>query len=140
MLKKRIYLSCEHKHIKKVMELLGEDSSIEIEGHDGPPRIAFDSQQADNIKHTLAEKIKRTDTTLCIIGNDTYKSPWIDWELNESEKQGKPIIAMALKGITKIYFPKHLDDKDSEVYEWDPGFLSAIINNTQKEIRKYNVA
>jgi len=47
------------------------------------------------------EKIKKSDVFLCLIGEHTYKSEWVAWEIEKAKELNKKILAVK---IEKHYF------------------------------------
>ena len=132
MAKRRVFLSFDSDDINQIrgLRLLATNPNFDLEFYDESLRTPVDSQEADYIKRVIREKIKRAGVTLCLVGQNTYKSNWVSWELEESEKQDNSIVAMALKGIGNMIFPKYLKDSNIIVYKWDPNYLVTLINNT----------
>lgn len=131
MNKRRVFLSFDSDDIQQIrgLRLLAANPNYDLEFYDESLKVPIDSQQAEYIKGVIREKIKRASVTLCLVGQNTYKSSWVDWELSESGKQGNSIVAMMLKGIEKAIFPKYLKDNRITVYIWSPDYLVTLIKN-----------
>lgn len=127
---RKVFLSCKDEDMKIVRQLgLLEKDPHQIELCDEVLNIPFNSNKAKYIRSNIREKIRKSDFTVCIVGNNTYKCRWVNWILHESEKQGTAIIAMALKGSNKAYFPSFIDLNNTNVYEWDHTYLNYLIEN-----------
>lgn len=135
MNKKKVFLSFEINDLQKIQKsgILEATSKHEFELHGETLGMPPDNDQSEDLKNNLRKKIKNTDMTLCLVGNNTHKCGWVNWQLVESAKQGKPVVAMALKGITRAYFPKYLDGKNTTVYEWDFKFLNHLLETPEKQ-------
>jgi len=127
--KKRVFLSfiAEDKNRVQGLRLLASNPNFDIEFYDESVRSPINSTNADYIKQCIREKIARTTVTVCLISEDTHKSNWVDWELEESDKKGKTIIVMALKGVNRAILPKLIKDKGLTFYPWDPAKLARLI-------------
>jgi hypothetical protein len=67
-----------------------------------------------------------------LIGDDTNKSAWVDWEIKtfhemkkkvSGENTWKRICGMTLKGSERAITPVALRDKSTKVLPWDPEAL-----------------
>ena len=130
MIKRRVFLSFDSDDVKQVrgLRLMAANPNFDVEFYDKSLRIPVNSLDAVYIKSVIREKIKRSSVTLCLVGESTYKSEWVDWELNESEKQENSIVAMTLKGIESVTFPRYLKNNKITVYEWNHDYLKTLIN------------
>jgi len=135
MAKARVFLSFDSDDLPQIrgLRVLAANPNYDLEFYDESLKEPIESQRAEYIKQVIREKIKRASITLCLVGSNTYKSKWVDWELRESEKQGNKIIAMALKGIERVIFPSFLKEKSITVWKWDPEYLQTLINNASRK-------
>ncbi len=126
---KRVFLSFLGEDKQKVdgLRLLSANPNYDLEFYDESVRSPFDSQDAEYIKRKIREKIARTSVTVCLISEQTHPSPWVNWELEESEAKGNAIIAMALKGVDRAVLPKLIADKHLIFHAWDPEKLNDLI-------------
>lgn len=129
MANKRAFLSfkMEDKNQVQGLRLLAATPLYDLEFYDESVRSAINSENADYIKRVIREKIIRTSVTVCLIGTNTHKSAWVDWELQESDSQGNTIITMALKGIDRATLPTLIKNKKLTFYPWDPANLAKLI-------------
>lgn len=130
MAKRRVFLSFDSEDLNQVrgLRLMAANPNFDVEFYDESLKIPVNSFDAIYIKNVIREKIRRSSVTLCLVGENTYRSDWVDWELKESEKQGNSIVAMALKGIESVNIPKYLEENNITVYKWDHIFLTNLIN------------
>ena len=61
--------------------------------------IAADSADAKAIQDELKRQIASADVTLCLVGQLTGESPWIDWELAESKRCGNALVGVTLNEL-----------------------------------------
>jgi len=109
------------------LRLLAKNPNYDLEFYDESVHAAIDSRDAEYVKRRIREKIGRTSVTVCLISERTYTSKWVDWELEESERKGNSIVAMALKGVTEAVLPKLIKEKGLAFYAWDPEHLNRLI-------------
>ena len=93
-----------------------------------PPSDARSKPVRDAIK----KKFERASKLVVLIGDDTHKSAWVDWEINtfytmkeelSGENTWKRIRGMKLKGSDKAAVPSPLGGRSTKVLEWDPETL-----------------
>ncbi len=127
--KRRVFLSFigEDKERVAGLRLLIANPNYELEFYDESVRAAIDSRDADYVKRRIREKITRTSVTVCLVSESTHTSKWVDWELEESDKKGNAIIAMALKGVERAVLPKLIKEKNLPFRAWDPERLNKLI-------------
>jgi hypothetical protein len=128
--RKRVFLSfrAEDKNRVQGLRLLAQTPKFDFEFYDESVREAIDSRNADYIKSKIKEKISRTSVTVCLVSEDTHKSEWVNWEIEESLKKGNNVIVMALKGVDRAILPKVVAQAKLKFWNWDPDYLSKLIN------------
>jgi hypothetical protein len=93
-----------------------------------PPSDARSKPVRDAIK----KKFERASKLVVLIGDDTHKSDWVDWEINtfytmkedlSGDKTWKRIRGMKLKGSDRASVPGPLGGRSTKVLEWDPETL-----------------
>jgi len=129
--KKRVFMSFIEEDKQRVwgLRLLAANPNFDLEFYDESLRTPIDSLDAAYIKAKIRAKIDRSSVTVCLISEQTYASRWVDWELDETDRQRKPIIAMALKGVTQATLPALIKQKGLTFYGWDPDNLNTLIRN-----------
>jgi len=127
--KKRVFFSFIEEDKERVngLRLLAANPNYDLEFYDESLRVAIDSKDADYVKRKLREKLNRTSVTVCLISEETYKSRWVDWELEESKGKGNKIIAMALKGVREAVLPTVIRQGGLAFHGWDPALLNRLI-------------
>lgn len=126
---KRVFLSYSYEDIQQVrgLKLLLANPNYDLDFYDESLGTAVDSQDANYIKSVIGDKIRRSSVTVCLIGNDTYKSKWVNWELQKSVEEGNKLIAMALKGIDNATLPALIKEKQLTFHAWNPAVLGNLI-------------
>lgn len=128
--KKRVFLSFASEDLDHVrgLRLLNDNPDFDLEFYDESIKDAIDSENAEYIKRTIKEQIKRSSVTVCLISETTHNSDWVDWELETSEEEGNKIIAMAVKGVDEAILPKLIRERKITFWAWDPNKLAELIN------------
>ena len=132
-----VFISFSEKDLKIVNLLRGqaknEHSSLEFD--DYSLHEPFDSQKADYIKQGIKKRIKMASVTLVYLTKNSAKSRWVDWEIQESIKQGKGIIGVYQGEKPKI-FPGSFDKKNFKITEWKQKTLTKLIEEISKNDKK----
>ncbi|WP_447406621.1 TIR domain-containing protein [Staphylococcus aureus] len=71
----------------KFFDVKFEDTSI---------GISINSTNAYYIKRKIKEKIESSNKVICIIGENTHSSEWVNWELVTAHNLNKPIVAIKI--------------------------------------------
>ena len=72
---------------KNFFDVKFEDTSI---------GISINSTNAYYIKRKIKEKIESSNKVICIIGENTHSSEWVNWELVTAHNLNKPIVAIKI--------------------------------------------
>lgn len=71
------------------------------------------------IKRLLRMKMSWASTVLVLIGKDTHKRPWVDWEIRKANELGKRIVGVYARGATEADAPTALNDYESARVNWN---------------------
>ena len=119
---RRIFISYQHGDIKQAQgfNLLRWNPNVDFEFVGRYLFGTINSENESYIRSKIREQMKGTSCTVVLIGKNTYKSEWVEWEIQESISQGKAIIGIFLPDCENEKVPKALLDNDCTVIEWDP--------------------
>ncbi|MDP2928176.1 MAG: TIR domain-containing protein [Candidatus Omnitrophota bacterium] len=133
---KRVFLSFADEDTLKVKNLMPLLSSPEydLDFYEGPLDIDIDAQGADVIKRAIGEKIVKCSIVVCLIGENTHNSKWVDSQLEKNRNKGNRIIAMALKGTQDAVLPAVIREENLTFYPWDPPRLKKLIAEDTKKL------
>jgi MTH538 TIR-like domain (DUF1863) len=88
--------------------------------------------QSKPVRDAIKTKFGRASKLVVLIGDVTYKSDWVEWEVRtfysikeemSGKKTWKRIRGMKLKGSNSATIPAALGDRSTEVLTWDPEAL-----------------
>jgi hypothetical protein len=129
---KRVFLSFAYEDIGQVrgLRLLAANPKFELEFFDESVKQTINSTNEAYVRGVIRDKINRTSVTVCLISKTTHTSRWVDWELEESDKKGNSIIAMALKGIDSATLPTLIKTKGLTFHTWNPEYLGTLIDGS----------
>jgi hypothetical protein len=127
---RRVFISfkAEDEGSVKGLRLLAKNPNYDLEFFDESVRVPINSVQAPYIRSRIREKISRSGVVLCLVNTDTYTSKWVSWELETAIELKKPIVTMAVKGVTRATLPEPIRNKGVRFYSWDTGDLGPYLN------------
>jgi len=88
------------------------------------------------IRQDITKRFEQCAKLVVLIGTETYKNPWVEWEINcffkmkEALSPGnawKRIRGMFLEGCDKATAPKALECRSTKRLSWDPEELEKWI-------------
>lgn len=97
MAKKTVFISFDYDndaHYKNLLLAWDKHNDFDFGFYDGSLRDAIDSTNAAYIKSKIKPKILAAGRLLCIVGEKTSKSKWIDWEIDVAKDNSKKLIGV----------------------------------------------
>jgi hypothetical protein len=92
-----------------------EDSALNF--NDWSLRAPFDSERADYIRKGILERIRQSSVTLVYVSDQTAKSKWVNWEVEESLKLGKKVVGIH-GGALPLKLPPAIEKHGIRVIPW----------------------
>lgn len=99
MVEKRIFISFyadEDKHYKNLLLAWDKNKIFDFSFYDDSLKDAINSSNADYIKSKIKPLITGATHLLCIIGEKTHKSDWVEWEINTAIANKKKLIGVKI--------------------------------------------
>ena len=100
MATKRIFVSYDYdndRHYKNLLVAWDKNKEFDFNFYDGSVTVAIDSKDADYIKSQIKPKIDASTHLLCIVGKNTHKSNWVDWEIKTAISLKKKLIGVKIE-------------------------------------------
>lgn len=85
----------------------------------------------ETIRRLLRMKISWAGTVVVLIGKNTHSRPWVSWEIEQANKQGKRIVGVYIQGGTEADKPAALEKYASAIVGWDTKCIMAAIDGTE---------
>jgi hypothetical protein len=135
----RIFLSFSEDDTARLKALLEDlvHPDYELDFYAGPFPEDFESEEARQVKKELGEKIVKSNFTLCLIGENTHKSKWVNCMLEKSRNKGNRIIAMAFKKVESAILPEVIRQENLKFYPWHPEKLVQLIGEGDSNTTGY---
>ncbi len=133
--KHNVFISFAMEDNKEVNLLRGQakndDSSLEF--NDYSVKEAFDSKNAEYIKRGIREKIKQCSVTLVYVSNETGNSKWVDWEIRESIRLGKGVVAMYQGDTKPTNLPPAIKEFNVKLVPWNHEAITSAVHKAAKK-------
>lgn len=134
--RKHVFISHHHRDdsgVDKLTALLkGRDIDLRnssIRALKPENRARFEKKQVsdETIKRWLRRKVSWATTVVVLIGEQTHSRQWVDWEIQEAYRQGKPIIGVYERGGLDAQKPAGLDKYSCTTVAWNADSIIAAI-------------
>ena len=73
----------------------------------------------ETIRRLLRMKISWAGAILVLIGKETAMRKWVNWEIDEANKQGKRIVGVYVRGGTEADIPASFEKYGSALVAWN---------------------
>ncbi len=108
---------------------MAQNPNIEIEFYETSlktPINSINSKDGAYLRQTLKQKIGRASVLVCLIGNATASSEWVEWGILTAKELGKGLCGVRLKD-SQGRTPQVLRAVGAPVADWDMGQIVAAI-------------
>ena len=130
-----VFISFVSEDINDVNLLRGQakKESSDIEFNDWSLREPFDSKRAEYIKRGIKDRIERSSVILVYVSEHTAGSKWVDWEIRESVRTGKGVIAVHKGESPPQKVPSALKELKIPIIPWTQKGMAAAIEKASKK-------
>ena len=130
-----VFISFVNEDINDVNLLRGQakNESSDIEFNDWSLREPFDSKKAEYIKRGIKDRIERSSVTLIYVSEHTADSKWVDWEIRESVRMGKGVIAVHKGESPPQKVPNAIKELKVPIIPWTQKGMAAAIEKASKK-------
>ncbi len=126
----RSFLSFVEEDLNLVNLFRGQaiNENNDLEFADYSIKEPFDNSNTNYIGRGILNQIKMSHITICLYGQSTYTSKWVEWELKKTLELRKPIMGVCLYSDGRVqYYPAIL--KNQLRIAWN---ISEIVNNMRQ--------
>jgi hypothetical protein len=119
---KRVFLSFSHEDLDLVNLFRGQakNRNSDLEFFDWSVKDPYESTNAVYIRSKIRERIRAAAVTVCLIGDETHGSKWVDWEIRASHEEYNDLIGIRLHSSAwRDVTPDALSELGAVVYDWD---------------------
>jgi len=89
----------------------------------------------ETIRRLLRMKISWAGAVVVLIGKDTHARPWVNWEIEQANKQGKRIIGVYIRGGTEADVPPALEKYASAIVGWNTDNIIDAIDGKRNDFQ-----
>jgi len=124
---KNVFISHHHKDDKAVTDfanlLAGKDYIVRNSSIRAKPRNTerLDKKMVsdETIRRLLRMKMFWAGTVVVLVGSDTHSRDWVNWEIEEAERQGKRILGVFMHGAKDSDIPESLEKFGDGLVGWN---------------------
>jgi len=118
--KRCVFISFAGEDLHAVNLLRGQakNENSDLEFIDRSLQEPFDSTQAEYIRRGIRERIRQSSVTVCYLTEHSASSKWVDWEIRESRKLGKGIVALYQGDNPPSVLPKAITELKIKPTPW----------------------
>ena len=133
-IKRNVFISFawEDRNEVNLLRAQAKNENSNLEFNDFSLRKPFNSKDADYIKRGIRERIRQSSVTVVYISGKTADSEWVDWEIRESLKMGKGVLAMHKGDTPPKRLPKAIIENNIEVLPWNQQRINDAIQEQAK--------
>ena len=127
--RRNVFISFAYEDIGPVNLLRGQakNDNIPIEFNDWSVSEPFNSERAAYIKQKISDRIAQCSVTVVFLSGATPKSSWVEWEIEESIRQGKHVIGVYPQGSEPTIRPDAINSHGIKCVPWPE--LAATISS-----------
>jgi len=127
--RKNIFISFAYEDIEDVnlLRAQAKNEKSPIEFNDWSVSEPIDSERAPYIKQKIRDRIAQSSVTVVYLSTNTSKSRWVEWEIDESIRQGKTVIGVFPGSSCPAGLPKAIKQYNITCVPW--GKLADTISN-----------
>ena len=124
---KNVFISHHHKDDKSVTDftnlLAGKDynirnSSIRVKDKN-KDRLEKNQIPRKTLERLISMKMRWAGTVVVLVGSDTHSRDWVNWEIEEAERQGKRILGVFMHGAKDSDIPEALEKFGDGLVGWN---------------------
>jgi len=90
----------------------------------------------ETIRRLLRMKISWAGTVVVLIGKNTHSRPWVDWEIEQANRQGKRIVGIYVQDGTEADIPSNLEKYATDIVAWNTKSMMTAIDGTAISFQK----
>lgn len=129
--RRNVFISFSNDDMDEINLMRGQakNEGLELEFSDHSVKKAYNSEQDEYIKRRIRDRIERASVTLVYLSASSMKSDWVKWEVEQSKKMGKGILAVYKGDQPPANIPNHIKDSVSSVVQWNHASMAKAIED-----------
>lgn len=134
--RRKVFISFrfEDKTLVEYLRGQAKNTNSDLDFIDMSLQVPFNSENAEYIKQGIRARINQSSVTAVMATDDTHKSEWVNWEIEESLKLGKGVIVIDKRSSPSAKLPDAVADtkKNIRVVPWKHADIMNAINDVTK--------
>lgn len=134
--RRHLFISHHHKDDEQVTKLTNMLQNRGYDVRNSSVRMKPENQRRMNekrvsnkaIERILSMKISWAGTVVVLIGKDTHNRPWVNWEIDKANEEGKRIVGVYLRGGTEADIPPSLEKYGDAIVNWNSDSIMNAID------------
>lgn len=114
------HYSKDDEHIANIKDLLSDKGYI-LKNSSIDSTKPNEASNPDYIETLLKGRIQWAGTAIVLIGEKTHNRKWVNWEIEEANRQGKRIIGVFIQGAKDADVPEAFDKFGNSLVGWNSG-------------------
>ncbi|CAH0533234.1 hypothetical protein VST7929_01098 [Vibrio stylophorae] len=129
--KRNVFISFSSDDMDEVNLLRGQakNEGVDLEFSDHSVKKAYNSDQDEYIKRQIRGKIEKASVTMVYLSPNSIESKWVKWEIEQSKKMGKGVIAVYKGNEPPANIPSHIRDNASSIVQWKHASMMEAIED-----------
>lgn len=129
MLTRHVFLSFVEEDLNLVQLFRGQarNKNSALAFDDYSVKVPYNSVNGDYIRRRIRERIRAASVVVCLVGAQTHRSPWVDWEIRTAREMGKGLIGVRLASDRRDVVPSALVDAGARGCGWDVAGIVRLI-------------
>ncbi len=134
-LRRNVFISFASEDLALVNFLRGQakNENSRLDFIDRSLREPYNSENVEYIRRGIRERIRQASVTVCFLTNDAAHSEWVDWEIRESIRLGKGVIAMYQGEEPPERLPPAIKEYAITMVPWKQTELSDAIDRSAEK-------
>src|SRR2546428_2737056 len=111
--RRRVFLSFrgEDVDLVNVFRAQAKNEASGLDFIDFSLTVPFDSEDAAYIRRGIRARIEACSVTLVLLTGSTHESEWVNWEVEESRRLGKGVVAGRVREEPSLQVPQYIPGK-----------------------------
>ena len=97
MAKRKVFISFDYnndRYYKNLLVAWDQNKRFDFTFYDGSVTVPVNSTSAGPIRRVISRRIGECPRFLCIVGEKTYSSGWVAWEIEKAVQLSRRLIAI----------------------------------------------
>lgn len=137
--RRNVFISFSSDDMNDVNLMRGQakNDGVDLEFSDHSVKKAYNSEKDEYIKRQIRGKIEKASVTMVYLSKNSMKSEWVKWEIEQSKKMGKGVIAVYKGDVPPVNIPSHIKDNVSSIVQWSHASIMQAIESASINRLKY---